>query len=112
MLVTTDDRIPLQPQFTPYGEAVRKLSLQADTAVTVSYPEPEEGKGLYIQAAIDHDKITLLLWNYQQTGRHAVAARLELQNVPEALQDEGTQKPVIIVLLPNTIKQIVIPNQQ
>lgn len=112
MLVTADNRIPLQPQFTPYGEAIRKLSLQADTAVSVSYPEPEEGKGLYIQAAIDPDKITLLLWNYQQTGRHAMAARLELRNVPEALQDEGTQEPAIIVLSPNTIKQIVIPSQR
>ena len=105
-LFTADDRTPLEPQFTPYGEAIRKLSLQADTAVSVSYPEPEDGKGLYVQAAIDHDKITLLFWNYQQMGRHAVAARLELKNVPAEWQAAIAQLPTTIVLAPNSIRQL------
>ena len=112
MLFTADDRTPLEPQFTPYGEASRKLSLQADTAVSVSYPEPEDGKGLYVQAAIDHDKITLLFWNYQQMGRHAVAARLELKNVPAEWQAAIAQLPTTIVLAPNSIRQLVIPSRQ
>lgn len=112
MLVTTDDtdRTPLAPQFTPYGEAVHKLSMQASEALAVDYPEPsDDGHGLYVQAAIDDDRLTLLMWNYQQTGRHAVAARLEMLNLPDGFHDEagGT-----VVLAPNEVRQIVILSQR
>lgn len=112
MLATADDRTPLPPRFTPYGEAVKKLSLQAENVVGVSYPEPKDGHGLYVQACIDQNKFTLLVWNYQQTGRHAVAADLELQNVPARISDEAKEKSGTIVLSPNEIRLMVIPLQR
>lgn len=96
-------------KMTPYGNAMKMMAMLGDEQLTVEGTDITGGKGLYAVATVGGNStagggspsptngLTILLWNYQGTGRHAFETELQINNLPKALQDRRVEMKTYLV---------------
>ncbi len=80
--------------FTPYGNALKMMSLLKKERVAAQSDALVEGKGIYSIATQDEYGAAVMLWNYQHIGNQSYDVTINMNNLPRELQGKQVRQRI------------------
>ena len=75
-------------KFTPYGNAMKMMSMMKKTRIKAETDALSNGRGVYALAASDLTGISLIVWNYQYTRTTDYTTDIIINNLPDIFKDK------------------------